>query len=110
MSLIFPTYLPFPLFPVRPPEGGDEAEAAFFDALREFLEQLQHQHAAAGRYFEAAGFLQADSSQDDSIRTRSENVSEEAISAVIKNIEQPLKREYVWDATQGRWILRLIPA
>lgn len=109
MNLIFPTQSPFPLYPTLAPEADDAAMAAFFDALRNFFRSLMQQHASTRRYFDAAGFYCNDANRDSSVRTQSQDVAQEAISAVIKNIVPPTRREYVWDPNQQRWVLQTIP-
>ena len=108
LNLEFPTHLIFPLYPTRPlPEDNNEAFTAFLDALRAFFNQLQRQNESANRYFAATNFGFNDANQESMLRTESAEVAEQALSAVIKNIAQPVKREYVWDTNQNRWVLVL---
>jgi len=79
------------------------------DALNEFFQHLWQQHTTTSRYFAAADFYVSDSNQDSMLRTESATVTEQAIAAVVKNIVQPVKREYVWDPAQNRWVLSLVP-
>jgi|SRR5215510_387631 len=109
LNLTFPTTQLFPTYPTRPAAEDNDALSAFMDALREFFQQLWQQHTSATRYFAAAGFYVNDSNQDSMLRTESADVTEQAIAAVVKNIVQPVKREYVWDPAQNRWVLSLIP-
>jgi hypothetical protein len=104
MPLNFPTFSPLPLYPTAPTEGDEAALNEFFNALRNFFEQLFHQHTTTRRYFEAAGFYCNDANSDNTSRTQSQAVAQEAISAVIRNIVPHTKREYVWDAAQQRWV------
>jgi hypothetical protein len=109
MNLIFPTQLSFPLYPVRPTEEDETSNTTFFQALSEFFRHLLQQHTSTRRYFQAAEFHFNSSNQEDQVRTSSADVTQEAISHVIQNITQPVKGEYVWDASQNRWVLKLTP-
>jgi len=109
MNLIFPTHLPFPLYPTPPTEEDEAGASSFFEALREFFQHLLRQHATTSRYFDAANFYFNDSNQESLVRARSADVTQEAIAAVIKNITNPTKGEYVWDSAQNRWVLKLTP-
>ncbi len=109
MSLIFPTQLPFPLYPVRPTAEDEASSSAFFQALSEFFRHLLQQHTSTRRYFQAAEFQLTSSNQEGQVRTSSADVTQEAISFVIQNITQPVKGEYVWDASQNCWVLKLTP-
>ena len=110
MSTIdFPTQLIFPLYPTRPgPEDSNETFTAFLDALRAFVNQLQRQNESTNRYFSATNFHFNDANQESTLRQESAEVAEQALSAVIQNIAQPVKREYVWDANENRWVLVLL--
>jgi hypothetical protein len=108
MSLTFPTLPPLPFYPTRPVEGDDEATTAFLAALRDFFQHLFQQHATTRRYFDAAGFYCNDANRDSAVRTESQDLSHEAISAVIKNIVPVTKRDYVWDSAQQCWVIRTI--
>jgi hypothetical protein len=109
MNLQFPTFLPFPLYPTRPTEGDEAGATSFLEALNDFLHHLFQQHTSTRHYFDAAGFYFNDSNQENADRSRSAEVSQEAISAVIKNITHPAKGEYVWDAAKNCWVLKLTP-
>ncbi|HEX2271060.1 MAG TPA: hypothetical protein VHH35_16060, partial [Pyrinomonadaceae bacterium] len=102
MNLIFPTQLPFPLYPVRPVEEDEVAASSFLDALREFFQHLMQQHTTTRRYFEAAEFHFDSSNQESQDRVRSADATQEAITFVIQNITQPTRGEYVWDPEQNR--------
>jgi hypothetical protein len=108
MSLTFPTLPPLPFYPTRPAEGDEESASAFLAALRDFFQHLFQQHATTRRYFDAAGFYCNDANRDSVLRTESQDLSQQAISAVIKNIVPLTKREYVWDAAEQRWVWRSI--
>jgi hypothetical protein len=109
MNLIFPTPFLFPRYPTPPTAGDDAAAKAFFDALKEFFQDFVEQCDESHRYFEAANFYANDGQQENLNRSLSEDVSAEAITAVIRNLVQPTKRELVWDTTQGRWVIKFIP-
>jgi hypothetical protein len=107
LDFTFPTQLIFPMYPNGPAPEDNEALTAFLDALRAFFNQLQQQQASTSRYFSAASFYFNDGHAESTVRTESADVTQQAISAVIKNIAQPVKREYVWDANENRWVLVL---
>jgi hypothetical protein len=109
LNLTFPTQQLFPTYPTRPAAEDDDALSAFMDALQEFFQQLWQQRTTTNRYFAAADFYFNDSNQDGTLHTESADVTEQAIAAVVKNIVQPLKREYVWDPAQHHWVLNLVP-
>ena len=109
MNLEFPTYLPFPLYPTHPTEEDEAGANAFLEALNDFLSHLFQQHTTTRRYFDAASVHFDDSNQESTGRSRSAEVTQEAIAAVIKNITQSTKGEYVWDPAQNCWILKLTP-
>jgi hypothetical protein len=109
MNLIFPTHLPFPSYPTRPTEEDEAGVSAFFEALREFFQHLVRQNTSTRRYFDAAGFYFDNDNQESAVRTRSADVTEEAIAAVIKNITPPTECQYVWDPAQNCWVLKLTP-
>jgi hypothetical protein len=109
MNLEFPTCLPFPLYPTPPTEEDEAGASAFLEAFRDFLNHLFEQHTTTCRYFNAASFYFDDSNQESTGRSRSAEVTQEAIAAVIKNISHPAKGEYVWDAAQNCWVLKLTP-
>jgi predicted HD phosphohydrolase len=110
MNLIFPTRLSFPLYPVQPTEQDEASGSAFLEALRDFFQHILRQHTSTRRYFQAAEFYFDSSNQESHVRTSSADAAQEAISAVIQNITQPTKGEYVWDPSQNRWVLKLTPA
>ena len=109
MNLIYPTQLPFPSYPVRPTEEDEAGTTTFLEALAEFFKHLLQQHTNTRRYFEAAEFYFDSTNRESQDRTRSADVSQEAISFVIQNITRPTKGEYVWDPVQNRWVLKLTP-
>jgi hypothetical protein len=109
MNLIFPTQLSFPLYPVRPAEEDEMSSSSFFQALAEFFQHLVRQHTSTRRYFQAAEFYFDSNNSESNARTSSADVSQEAISFVINNITTQTKGEYVWDASQNRWVLKLTP-
>ena len=109
MNLMFPTHLQFPLYPTRPVEVDEYGASAFMAALREFFQHFVQQRSTTNRYFDAAGFYLDNSNQENTVRTHSADVTEQAIAAVIKNINQPTDGQYVWDPAQNRWVLKLIP-
>jgi hypothetical protein len=108
MNLIFPTYTPFPSYPTRPTEEDEAAATAFLQALFEFFRHLQQQHTSTTRYFDAAHYYFDQSNQESTERTQSAGVTQEAISAVIKNIHRPSIGEYVWVSAQNCWVLILV--
>lgn len=105
----FPTAQLFPVYPSRPTVEDDEALTAFMEALQEFFQHLVQQQASTNRYFAAADFYFNDSHQESAVRTDSAEVTEQAIAAVIKNMTQPMKQDYVWSASENKWVLVLIP-
>jgi len=109
MNLEFPTSLLFPLYPTRPDEDVEGGAAAFRKALRDFLNHLSEQNTATCCYFDAANVYFDDCNQESTSRSRSDEVTHEAIASVIKNITHPAKGEYVWDPAQNRWVLKLTP-
>jgi hypothetical protein len=109
MNLLFPTQLQFPTYPTRPTEEDEAGLSAFFEALRSFFQHVVQQHTATSRYFDAADCYFENGNQESLVTAKSTDVSEQAIAAVIKNITQPTKGEYVWDAAQNCWKLKLTP-
>ncbi len=109
MNLVFPTQLQFPLYPTRPTEEDEAGLSAFFEALRAFFQHVVQQHSATSRYFDAADFYLESGNQESMVTAQSTDVTAEAIAAVIKNITQPTKGEYVWDPAQNCWKLKLTP-
>ena len=110
MNLEFPTHLPFPLYPTRPTEEDEAGANAFLEALRRLLSATS---SSSTRPLAAISmppvFYFDDSNQESTGRSRSAEVTQEAIAAVIKNITQPTKGEYVWDPAQNCWVLKLTP-
>jgi len=109
MNLLFPTQLQFPMYPTRPTEEDEAGASAFLEALREFFQHVVRQHTATSRYFDAADFYFDNGNKESVVTARAADVSEQAIASVIKNMTQPTKGEYVWDAAQNCWVLKLTP-
>jgi hypothetical protein len=109
MNLVFPTFLEFPIYPVRPTENDDDAVAAFMEALRDFFQHFVRQNTNTRRYYDAVNFYFDVSDQENLDRRESAHVSQQAIAAVIKNIRYPVREEYVWDPNRNCWVLKTIP-
>ena len=109
MNLDFPTQVSFPSNPTRPFDDDGAGASAFPGAISDFLNRLSEQQTSTPPSFDTAGPCLDDSNQESICRGPSEDVNQEAITAVIRNIALPNKDEYVWDAAQYRWVLRVIP-
>jgi hypothetical protein len=108
-NLTFPSPQVFPTYPTRPEVEDELSLAAFFDSLNDFFQHLFSQHTSTRTYFQAAELYFNDTNQESGLRTQSASVNEQAIAAVIKNITHPTRREYVWNATEQRWVMVLLP-
>lgn len=106
MNPVSPTHWPVPLDQTRCTEEDDVATSDFLDALRECFRPLVQQPETPSRTFGTA-----DSCLDGDLETSvgSAGVTQEAITAFIKNVTPQTEAEYVWDSSQNRWILKLKP-
>ena len=109
MNLTFPTPQMFPIYPTPPIEDDEAASMAFLEALRDFFQHLLTQHDSTQRYFDAARFYFSDSNQEGMLKTQAVEVTQQAIAAVIKNMTQPARTEYVWDSARNCWVLKRVP-
>jgi hypothetical protein len=108
MNLEFPTQVPFPLSPARPNEEDRAGASGFLEAISNFLNHLSERPTTPSLDAADSG-LDHDHSNESICGGVPAEFTQEAITAVIRNIALPAKDEYVWDPAQYRWILKVIP-